>query len=81
MLVFQQRTTTLALNVIIDLLLPVTGQEHPYPPSLQQKLIQLADRMREAESFSPVLVVHASGTMISGVVDASYMDVALPTSV
>ena len=51
MLVFQQRTTTLALNVIIDLLLPVTGQEHPYPPSLQQKLIQLADRMREAESF------------------------------
>lgn len=50
LLAFQQHTTNLALNIIVDLLLPIAGQEHPYPPSLQQKLIQLAERMREVES-------------------------------
>lgn len=50
LLVFQQHTTNLALNVIIDLLLPVTGQEYPYPPSLQQKLLQLAERMQEVQT-------------------------------
>lgn len=49
LLAFQQHTTNLALNIIVDLLLPIAGQEHPYPPSLQQKLIQLAERMREVE--------------------------------
>ena len=49
LLAFQQHTTNLALNIIVDLLLPISGQEHPYPPSLQQKLIQLAERMREAK--------------------------------
>lgn len=49
LLAFQQHTTNLALNIIVDLLLPIAGQEHPYPPSLQQKLIQLSERMREVE--------------------------------